>query len=878
MGSLVVALVAVVAVLGAVHVQAREGRLIRSPPSPVTSSSSFPSASSAGDFRPNPHYGGGPDLWVGRGSLTLHANATGVTPGGESRVRAYCVVDGRAVFEATPAPSSSSSPSSSWHCPTDGLVTPGGMHTVAAYVHDVDTGRISLLGAPLFFTLEEGPNDDGGAEEAAATTTTLSTAAARLAAAEARLRALTPAGSATAVGVYYTTYQQEDAQIYQNVTRLFNLTNTLEEVLRNESLRYADSVWRWAPEAASPPYNASRPLLFLHQPALGIYCYYRKRANETAGYIPDCPEASTVLQTHAAELTAAGFTFVAPDATNWDGDPRDPSNGADLHQLRPTEVLAEEWAALRVAGTSTPMLSTFDQLNDGGVLWSWYLSEFFNNETLLDLDLILRVNVSTSPTASALFKVYIVADEPTASYPLLRTLQRNGGQNDIITPLMWAADDASGAYEANGMLKFFSPCVATPSAAPSGAGGARSSSSSSVSLSAAAAAAAGAAPPPVFSGDTPIDLDVPCGHLKTQRSVLGGAWTVQTGTPVNSVPFGSSPKYNGLTLKKTFYDILADPTPTGLIFAPSWNEFVVGPVNMSGWDISNPFFYANGARPDDPDRRVIFLDGYGSERSRTIEPSKTDGGYYYETFASCLRVYRLQWALGVVSDGTGCAVAGEECCQLHVDESFARLWSLDLPGAGGGGGGGGVSGDSLLTPDSTEVDRLLWRGERDGGIGGASSSWAQICSPWANSANGQATGFCANGSMPWAPPGQLDPPPYDVLRGPAIVFSNATGAEVPGAVPLVRCVATVGSPPVQQHFLANSTACLSQAAPGGAGALEFVAGFCMASRSSLMHRELRRCRGAANAAPWKAGVKWYAAVGGLCAPGDDEEALLGYVM
>ena len=36
-----------------------------------------------------------------------------------------------------------------------------------------------------------------------------------------------------------------------------------------------------------------------HEPALGIYCYYRKRANETAGPIADCPEASHVLQVRA---------------------------------------------------------------------------------------------------------------------------------------------------------------------------------------------------------------------------------------------------------------------------------------------------------------------------------------------------------------------------------------------------------------------------------------------------------------------------------------------------------------------------------------------------------------------------------------------------
>jgi hypothetical protein len=58
--------------------------------------------------------------------------------------------------------------------------------------------------------------------------------------------------------------------------------------------------------------------------------------------------------------------------------------------------------------------------------------------------------------------------------------------------------------------------------------------------------------------------------------------------------------------------------------------------------MTNPYFYASGARPDDPNRALLFFDGFTSERSRTIEPSTVDGGRYYEIFASCMRVYRLQ--------------------------------------------------------------------------------------------------------------------------------------------------------------------------------------------------------------------------------------------
>jgi len=220
----------------------------------------------------------------------------------------------------------------------------------------------------------------------------------------------------------------------------------------------------------------------------------------------DCPEAARVLAAHASELSSAGFEFIAPDATNWDQDPRDASSGADLNQLRPTEIIAEEWANARLAGVATPALSTFDRVNAGGVLYNWYLSEFFNNETLLALDLIMRNRNTTR--VPGVDKVYIVADEPTLDSALVRALQRNGGRNDIVTPIMWSAPDASGSYEANGFLKYFAPCTEVVN-------GSR-----------------------VFSYDVVLDLGRPCAHMKSHKSAVGDVWTVSTGLPMNSIPFG----------------------------------------------------------------------------------------------------------------------------------------------------------------------------------------------------------------------------------------------------------------------------------------------------------------------------------------------------
>ena len=75
-------------------------------------------------------------------------------------------------------------------------------------------------------------------------------------------------------------------------------------------------------------------------PKKGFYCIYRKRPDEK-GLAPDCPNITEILKEHASELLQAGIDYVALDGTNMYQWPSDNS------ELRPTEVLFEEWAKLR---------------------------------------------------------------------------------------------------------------------------------------------------------------------------------------------------------------------------------------------------------------------------------------------------------------------------------------------------------------------------------------------------------------------------------------------------------------------------------------------------------------------------------------------------
>ena len=138
-----------------------------------------------------------------------------------------CVVDGRAVLQAA------GSDAAGAHACDLGFLSYGGLHWVAAYgVPPAGGGPPSLLGQPVLL-VREAPDDGDSAA-----------AVAQLAAHNAAIAALTPPRTA-ALGVYYTTYLNPLAQLYQNMSRVFGRApRTMETILRNSSLRFADSVWR----------------------------------------------------------------------------------------------------------------------------------------------------------------------------------------------------------------------------------------------------------------------------------------------------------------------------------------------------------------------------------------------------------------------------------------------------------------------------------------------------------------------------------------------------------------------------------------------------------------------------------------------------------
>ena len=137
-------------------------------------------------------------------------------------------------------------------------------------------------------------------------------------------------------------------------------------------------------------------------------------------------------------LVEAGVDFVVVDSTNFFLRSQ---AGADCIQLRPFEVLAEEWLNLRMAGVSTPRIAIWQNIQDpSGDLWEAYLSTYENPEYE---DLIFKDEATGR-------KVFFATANPDPT--IVAKLE---AMNYAVVS-MWA--EHMDAFEA-GEWTFFSPCI-----------------------------------------------------------------------------------------------------------------------------------------------------------------------------------------------------------------------------------------------------------------------------------------------------------------------------------------------------------------------------------------------------------------------------------
>eukprot|EP01043_Picozoa_sp_COSAG02_P062775 COSAG02_NODE_8745_length_2457_cov_1.449109_2_plen_430_part_00 len=262
---------------------------------------------------------------------------------------------------------------------------------------------------------------------------------------------------------------------------------TVEGVIRSDG-KYTLGDVKTGPVPQVPPgYTADgvEQLIYNAEPRLGFYCLYRPRPGENVtSNTPHCPNIRQVAKQHALWLTTAGFDYVLVDFSNWpttDGNCQPdcgpigttavPSN--DVEVLRPLEVLAEEWIALRAQGIATPSISVWvasiglpgalspgcvpgeicmgNKDESGYATWRWLLDEFYNNPKFESI--IHRPFDAHGKKLLMLPNSYAPAYK-NASFVSL--LESNGGRNDIKVISMWAI---SAQYWA-GVWDFFTFCHA----------------------------------------------------------------------------------------------------------------------------------------------------------------------------------------------------------------------------------------------------------------------------------------------------------------------------------------------------------------------------------------------------------------------------------
>jgi hypothetical protein len=438
------------------------------------------------------------------------------------------------------------------------------------------------------------------------------------------------------VGILYSTWHGALGANKMNAAGYGSLGNkTVEWLISNQS--------------PSGPTMHGLSTFYHATPQLGFYCIYRRRPGEgppdggecpicpvAGGAIPaccrDCANVEVTLEAHAKTLLAAGIDYIATDATNlaaW------PSNESDIIQLRPTEVLFEEWHRLRLRGVQTPRIVVWNCVPPGAALYQQYLDRIYNNVSYADL---LLKNPRTGN------KVFAVPAHGTFADPSnIAKLEDNGGRKDIDVIQIWA--DNNPQLNQEGVWNFFAPC----------------------------------------GGDhytTSVSTLLECGQLLTRDSVMGSAMAASPSYQVGagaSMPFGSPGKLAGLTLKLMFATVLAAMPDN--IFLSSFNELLAGPSGGAPPGAiplpqGHPTGFTNSAGNEWwAPHYEYWVDSYGSWRSRDMEPTEEYGTLFMDITRSCLNVMRANHAAGT----TGCNATlhpTETCCDINGTRDHKPIWSL----------------------------------------------------------------------------------------------------------------------------------------------------------------------------------------------------------
>ena len=193
------------------------------------------------------------------------------------------------------------------------------------------------------------------------------------------------------------------------------------------------------------PHRRGRGLLLPGDTAGGPYCLVHPRkpgalnydatheGNYGSGQVPACPMYAETLARQAGQLIAAGVDFIVTDQTNI----ADFSAFGDAIQLRPFEVVLEEWRKLRQAGREDARRRRLAA--DGaapGRCCPHVLAVYNAPRERGDDPPSRRQDREEDPLLSR--------RRPTSIMTLVAPVASNGGKNDIVPVPMWVDRQAPG--------------------------------------------------------------------------------------------------------------------------------------------------------------------------------------------------------------------------------------------------------------------------------------------------------------------------------------------------------------------------------------------------------------------------------------------------
>ena len=449
------------------------------------------------------------------------------------------------------------------------------------------------------------------------------------------LLAISSAASRDA-GILYEVWHARAAAAMAAVARAGGPQLTTELVIRSNGSKTLDDVYG--------PFGISGDI-WGAQPQLGYYCLWRARPGDPAPspQLEDCGSISYTAERHAAMLLSAGFDYVAVDVTNWPMA-GDPAGVNDVSVIRPTQVLFEEWFALRQRGIPTPKIAVWPCAPEGGTTWKWMLANLYNNASYADL-------VYVQDGKQVVFVPYGVSSCWSESETAL--IRANGGRNNVATIPMWAlfgeAAHKAGAYS------FFSPCRDANGGYTTSMIGENVGPCNQFST---------------FENGTDSVIEI---------SASGGYMTSQC-----ALPFAAPGHLRGLTFARLMEKVLAQSPPH--LFTSSFNE-MIGGRQASAYRANTAI---NMGLPNDPQSASVWVDSYAAEFSRDIEPTVEGGNRTFLVASSCVAMYKA----GAVCDA---AHASELCCTRQDKEVYGNVWSLARTDGS----------DFLLTDQLGERDALV---------------------------------------------------------------------------------------------------------------------------------------------------------------------------